>query len=206
MSMGRSSTNRRRQRSVRVTVSVLCLGLATLVVLASLPTRSALWTSLAAVAAMVLAWASLRIMWTEVLQTRRDTARERAHTAAAYQQLFAERAVEHAEFTEAITDRLATSQLALRETSGQRDAAVRRAQAAESRSIADARRLVETQQRLHTVEKTLADRETELVQAREVALAAWDEATNGSGDADLSKLISWAHDSAAAPADQRKRA
>src|SRR5690242_6767260 len=96
---------RRRQRSVRVTVAVALLGVATLAVLLALPTQSAAVLSVAAVSAVVLGWAALRIVWTEVLQSRRENATDRAAAANAYRSLFSERAAEHAEFTTAMTER-----------------------------------------------------------------------------------------------------
>src|SRR5680860_993843 len=69
---------RRRQRSVRVSVSVALLSVATATVLASLPAQSPLWLSLASVMALVLAWGALRITWTGVLRSGREQAGDRA--------------------------------------------------------------------------------------------------------------------------------
>jgi hypothetical protein len=133
------SSSRRRQRSVRVTVAVSLLAAATVAVLASLPTQSPALLSIAAVTALALAWAALRIMWTEVLQSRRENATDRASTATAYRTLFSERAAEHAEFTTAMTERLAESTTSMHELEGALEQARRevaamtqRADAAES--------------------------------------------------------------------------
>ncbi|MEO7351153.1 MAG: hypothetical protein ABIR34_06690, partial [Marmoricola sp.] len=109
---------RRRQRSVRVTVSVALLAVATLAVLASLPAQSPLWLSIASVSALLLSGGALRIMWTEVLASRRENAADRAAAAAAYRTLFGVRAAEHAEFTTAMTERLAQAHLSQRELEG----------------------------------------------------------------------------------------
>src|SRR6201986_5412917 len=101
--MVRSRSARRRQRSVRVTVAVSLLAVATVAVLATLPTQSPAWLSAGSVSALVLGWAALRIVCTEVLQWRREQAADRAATASAYRSLFSERAAEHAEFTTAMT-------------------------------------------------------------------------------------------------------
>src|SRR5690348_12223171 len=98
MAASRSSA-RRRQRSVRVTVAVSLLGIATVAVLVALPTQSPVLLSISAVLAIVLGWAAARMMWTEVLQSRREQATDRAAAASAYKSLFAQRAAEHAEFT-----------------------------------------------------------------------------------------------------------
>ncbi|HEX4189392.1 MAG TPA: hypothetical protein VHZ06_00245 [Marmoricola sp.] len=124
--MVRSRSARRRQRSVRVTVAVSLLAVATVAVLATLPTQSPTWLSAGSVSALVLGWAALRIVWTEVLQSRREQATDRAATASAYRSLFSERAAEHAEFTTAMTERLATSTVTMHELQGELVASQRR--------------------------------------------------------------------------------
>ncbi|MFL6107699.1 MAG: hypothetical protein ACJ716_15660 [Marmoricola sp.] len=117
--MPRNRTSaRRRQRSVRVTVAVVLLTVATVAVLAALPTQSPALLSVAAVTSVALGWASVRIVWTEVLQSRRENATDRAATATAYKSLFSQRAAEHAEFTTAMTERLAESNKTLHEYQG----------------------------------------------------------------------------------------
>jgi len=138
------SRNRRRQRSVRVTVAVGLLSLATLAVLGSLPTQSPLWLSLASTSAIVLSWAALRITWTEVLQSRRENSADRAAAATAYRELFSVRAAEHAEFTEAMTERLAEAHLAQRELEGLVAYQEGRARRAETKLVAESKALVET--------------------------------------------------------------
>src|SRR5689334_21002036 len=69
---------RRRQRSVRVTVAVALLGVATALVLLALPTQSPLWLSVASVVALASGWAAARIVYTELAQSRREAAADRA--------------------------------------------------------------------------------------------------------------------------------
>lgn len=149
MARNRSSA-RRRQRSVRVTVAVSLLAVATVAVLVALPTQSPVLLSVAAVAAVLLGWAAVRIVWTEVLQSRRENATDRAATATAYKSLFSQRAAEHAEFTTAMTERLAESNQTLHEYQAamvlaQREAAsvLVRAEAAESAHAAALVRVAE---------------------------------------------------------------
>jgi hypothetical protein len=156
------NTRRRRQRSVRVTVAVGLLGLATVGVLAALPTRSALWLGISSVAAIVLAWAALRMMWTEVLQSRRVNAADRAAAASAYRSLFSVRAAEHAEFTTAMTERLAEAHLSQRELEGQ---------VAQTET-----QLVESRSRIVALEQELAVREADDVDS----LAVWEASTRPS--------------------------
>jgi hypothetical protein len=159
------TTMRRRQRSVRVTVSVALLSVATAVVLASLPAQSPLWLSLASVTALAMSWVALRIMWTEVLQSRRENAADRAAAAMAYRTLFTVRAAEHAEFTTAMTERLAEAHLSQRELEGLVTQHETRAQRAESK-------LLEVQDRVQTLQETIAALRAE---DSVVDLVAWDE-------------------------------
>ena len=171
MARNRSSA-RRRQRSVRVTVAVSLLAAATVAVLAALPTQSPALLSAAALTALALGWASLRIVWTEVLQSRREHATDRAATATAYKSLFSERAAEHAEFTTAMTERLAESnqtmleyQAAMVLAQRQNAAALVRAEAAESAQAAALVRVAEL------------ERSIEMLRAEEIVedLVAFDE-------------------------------
>ena len=197
--------HRRRQRSVRVTVAVTLLGTATVLVLAALPTRSVLWLSLSSVAAMVLAWAALRMMWTEVLQSRRENAADRAASAKAYRELFSVRAAEHAEFTTAMTERLAEAQLGRRDLEGLLNQAQNRALRAERKLVTESRALVEMRARVHRLEQSLAARQPEDVDA----LAGW-EAEGGAGDPTgdaVTDLVAWQeqHDTAVRESVSRSR-
>ncbi|WP_234410770.1 SPX domain-containing protein [Nocardioides terrigena] len=92
------SASRRRQRSTRLTVAVALLAVATLLVGWALVAGIGWLTSLVAVAALVLGAAATRITHTEVMQARRDAARDRAEQASAYAALTAERTAENAVF------------------------------------------------------------------------------------------------------------
>jgi len=164
---------RRRQRSVRVTVAVSLLSVATVAVLVSLPAQSALWLSLASVTALALSWGALRMMWTEVLQSRRENAADRAAAAAAYRNLFTVRAAEHAEFTSAMTERLAQAHLSQRELEGLIVQHETRAQRAESKLSAEMKAHTETRGRVQQLELALASLRRE--DGSVVDLVTWDE-------------------------------
>jgi hypothetical protein len=118
------------------------------------------------VSAVVLAWAALRMMWTEVLQSRRANAADRSAAAKAYRTLFSARAAEHAEFTTAMTERLAEANLSRRELEG------RMAQQ-ESQLVLGERALDEAHHRVHELEHLLAVRDAEDADA----LASWEPAS-----------------------------
>lgn len=195
--MATRNSARRRQRSVRVTVSVILLAVATAAVVLALPTQSPLLLSISSVVAIVLAWAALRIMWTEVLQTRREHHRDRAEQAATYQSLFAERAADHAEFTTAMTERLAAANLTQRELEGaliasQREYAetVVRAESAETALVEAIGRVAELSEELATVSEELASVSEELASQQaeeEEALAALEDE-----EPSVEQLVAWA--------------
>lgn len=176
-----ASPARRRQRSVRVTVAVTLMAVSTVAVVVALAMRSLGAVSAAAVLTLLLGWAALRILWTEVLQSRRESAVERAATAQAYRTLFSERAAEHAEFTTAMTDRMARSADLQRELQSLLVAEQRRAAAAESRLGTTSRGLDEARARIEELEAELARRAAEEEAAAADALASW-EADGGQAD------------------------
>jgi hypothetical protein len=185
---------RRRQRSVRVTVAVVLLGVATLGVLVALPTQSPAFLSASSVGALAFGWAALRIMWTEVLQSRRENAADRAAAASAYKSLFSLRAAEHAEFTTAMTERLAESNLSVRELQGELVQAQRHLASSQ-------RRLAEASSRAESAEKSLEQIRAERAAEEADALASW-EADGGPARGSVDELVSWEQKAAEIRAEQ----
>ncbi len=163
---------RRRQRSVRVTVAVSLLSVATAIVLVSVSLQSVVWLVVASAVALALAWGALRTMWTEVLQARRDNAADRAAAAAAYRNLFATRAAEQAAFSTAMTERLAQAHLAQRELEGLVVQHETRAQRAETKLAAETEALDEARFRVESLEQALVALQDD---GSVVDLVAWDE-------------------------------
>jgi hypothetical protein len=182
---------RRRQRSVRVTVAVVLLSVATVGVLAALPTQSPVLLSVSAVTALALAWAALRIMWTEVLQTRRENATDRAATASAYKSLFSERAAEHAEFTTAMTERLAESNLSVRELQGELVQAQRHAAAALLRAESSEQTLENARDRVGELERSIEMLRSERAAEEAQALASWEAEGGEPARGSVDELVSW---------------
>ena len=196
--MATSSPNRpvsrRRQRSVRVTVAAALLSLATLAVVLALPTQSAGWLSVSSVVALVCGFAAARIVYNELVQSRREAATDRAAQAQAYRSMFSERAEEHAEFTTAMTERLANRERAVRELEGTIVLAEQRALEAEARVRREARRANEAAEHVAELQQALEIRKAE--EADELAswegweaetvvdLLAWDEKVTAAAHAD----------------------
>ena len=186
--MAAATPQRRRQRSVRVTVAVLLLSVATAVVVVALPTQSSFWLSLASVGAIALSWAALRIMWTEVLQSRQESARERAATANAYKSLYAERAADHAEFTSVMTERLAESTKVQRELEHEVVTHQRAAVESAAKLTATADELKSAQDRVTELEHSLAEQRAEA----DEALTEW----VATGEPSVQALAEWEADQA----------
>jgi hypothetical protein len=165
--------SRRRQRSVRVTVAVALLSLATAAVLLALPTQSPVWLSVASVLALACGWAAARIIYTELAQSRRDNAADRAAQAQAYKSLFSARASEHAEFTTAMTDRIAAREAELAELQEGLVEAQRRAGEAEARVQREARRANDASNEVASLKERV--QELEIRKAEEAdELATWE--------------------------------
>jgi hypothetical protein len=199
------ASSRRRQRSVRVTVAVALLVAATAVVALALSTQSPLLLSFSSVFALVCGAAAARIVYSELLQSRREAAADRAAQARAYRLMFHERAAEHAEFTTAMTDRLAARDRSIQELEGTIVLAEARAIEAETRVKREARRANEAQDRVVELQEQLEIRKAE--QADE--LATW-ESWDGALDAEtVVDLLAWEEKVQAGAADsgaERKRA
>lgn len=103
------SPQRRRQRSIAVTVAIALLSAATAVLAGAFVAAPNALLRLALVAVLIMAWAALRIMWTAILAARFEHAAERSEAARAATNLAARRAAQNAEFVATMSERLATS-------------------------------------------------------------------------------------------------
>ncbi|MFL5833684.1 MAG: hypothetical protein ACJ76B_06865 [Solirubrobacterales bacterium] len=175
-------------------MALVLLGVATFGVLLALPSQSPALLSASSVGALVFGWAALRIMWNEVLQSRRENAADRAATASAYKSLFSLRAAEHAEFTTAMTERLAESNLSVRELQGELVQAQRRLASTE-------RQRAEAATRAASAEKSLEQIRAERAAEEADALASW-EADGGPARGSVDELVSWEQKAAEIRAEQ----
>ena len=156
------SPQRRRQRSVAVTVAIGLSAAAALLICAALavgasPEMSGL-ARLALIAALIMGWVALRIMWTEILAARFEHAAERSEAARAATTLAARRAAQNAEFVATMNERLASSRRVAQEmTNAAADAQHQAAQlglrlrAEQRRSSQLAQRIAELDDELRSV-------------------------------------------------------
>lgn len=185
-------------------MAVALLALATLVVVLALPTQSPLWLSFSSVFALLCGATASRIVYSELLQSRQEAAADRAAQAQAYKTMFNERAAEHAEFTSAMTERLAARDKSIHELEGTIVLAEARAIEAETRVKREARRANDAQELVAKLQEQLEIRKAE--QADE--LATW-EGFEGMDVETVVDLLAWEEKvqaSAGEAKDDRKHA
>ena len=99
-----------------------------------------LLVTLAAVLGVVLGAAATRITHSELVETRREAARDRAQQAQAYRDLTVARTAEHAEFTAGMQARIASHEQSIAELEVALTSAQKRAAEATRKMNAEARR------------------------------------------------------------------
>jgi chromosome segregation ATPase len=176
-----SSAGRRRQRSTRLTVAVVLLALAALAVVGAVISGTWILMVLAAALGVVLGAAATRITHSELAETRREAARDRAEQARAYRDLTVARTAEHTAFAESMQERLSHQETAVHELEDALSAAQGRAAEATRKLNAEARRANaaetvgrETGERLEQAEQRAAEaivRVVELEQELDVVRA-----------------------------------
>jgi hypothetical protein len=164
-------------------VAVALLALATLVVVVALPTQSPVWLSFSSVFALLCGATASRIVYSELLQSRREAATDRAAQAQAYKTMFTERAAEHAEFTTAMTDRLAARDKSIKELESTIVLAEQRAIEAETRVKRESRRANEAQELVAKLQAQLELRKAEEQSEDAVSFEGWD------GTVDLETVV-----------------
>ena len=191
MSSPRSAgQSRRRQRSVRVTVSCCLLVLATLVVVAALVTGSQPAAAAASLFALVCGFAATRIVVNELAQSRRDAARDRAAQAHAYQLIYADRVAEHNRVAASMTEQIVERDGQIGRLLATVRVAGRRVDEAEDRASREAARSAELQGLLDVASRALEEQAD--------AVAFWD----GEEVPAVMDLLAWEKRVAAVTSDQ----
>lgn len=137
---------RKIQRSVRVTVAVTLMGVTVLAV--GWAVLLSVVVGPAAVLGLLAGATAVRIMYGEVVQTRREAARRRATQARSFRAALATNHAEHQAYSAMMADRLTDRDRTIAELSDTVRGAGRRADEAEMRVRRESRRANEAQERL----------------------------------------------------------
>ena len=176
------SGRRRVQRSVRLVVAVCLLVVVALLVVASVVTAT--FVTVAALIAVVGGIAAARIVYAELLQTRRDHLAQRADLARAYRESLTSAHADHVAFADTMKSRVRDRDTTITELHGTIALAERRVGDAEARVLreskranAECERADEAQERLAAVlEEVLGTSGPEDVDADRAAAGVFDEA------------------------------
>ncbi len=183
-----TQATRRRQRSTRVTVAIGLLLLAALGVsgaVVAVESAGASWLLMAGAGALAVALgaAATRITHSELVDSRRTAAADRAQLAQGYSHLTAQRATEHASYVSTIESRIAEREDTLEQLEMALSAAQRRAATATRKKNDESRRsaglqvqLVQAEDRATDAMVKVHELEQELVTLRaelDSVTAAW---------------------------------
>lgn len=194
----RPIVNRRRQRSTRVTVAVAAIVLAGVLVLGAVASGSSVLVVAAAIASVVLGAGAVRITYSELLQTRRDAAEDRARQAQAYRDITARRTAENMTFAEKLRAQIVDRQEVIGHLEVELSKALERAATATLKMSGEARRADLAEQDNVRLVASVDDADTRAAEA--IVRVAELEAEL---DAMRSELEAW---QAMVNEDQRKRA
>jgi hypothetical protein len=130
---------RRRQRSVRLTVASALIAVAAVLTAIAVGTQSVVLLNVAAVGAVVLGGVAARIVYAELVVARRAHQADRTAQAKAYRAITDQRVAEQQEFAGVMTERLASSVRTVREL--------------ESTLVLAERRVAESEQKASTAQR-----------------------------------------------------
>jgi hypothetical protein len=168
------SVNRRRQRSVRVTVAVALLAFATVVVLAALLTGQTWGLGAAAVVAWGAGVVASRIISNELAASRREHARERAEQAQAYNDLAERRESEHEEAAASMRRQVEDHATTITRLRANLRLAEKRAELAEQTADRNKVAVAKAQQEVAALKSRIAELEAERERAGEPAESIFD--------------------------------
>lgn len=160
-----SPAARRRQRSTRVTVAVGLLLFAAVLVVGAVATGQFALVLLSAIAALALGAASTRITWSELAQTRRDAAADRARQAQAYRDITSRRAAENVAFAQDMRSRIAEREEVIGHLEVELGRALERAATSTLKMSAEARRAELAESTVSRLTQSIEESETRAADA-----------------------------------------
>jgi hypothetical protein len=160
-----SPQTRRRQRSTRVVLAVALVTTAAVVVIGAVLSASLTFVSVAAVLAVVLGATAVRITHTELMQSRREAAADRAQQAQGYRTLTETRTREHRAFVDTMTTKVGQTEQAVTQLESAVVASQGRAAEAAKRLRAESRRADEAEAEGSRLAVALEDSEERAAEA-----------------------------------------
>lgn len=170
--MAKRSPSRRSQRRLRVTVAAFLLMSAIAIAVLAVLIHTMTWLTVSTVVALVFGIAATRIVYSEMVQDRRETAADRARQADGYRLLFVARARENVGFAEAMARRIAQRDRSIGELEGTIRLAEKRATIAEKRAKSETLRADDATELLSNLQRQLQISDPELIDE----LAVWEGA------------------------------
>lgn len=199
------SGSRRLQRSVRLTVASSLLLLSAVIVAVAVAASS--WGGAAAVLSVIAGVVAVRMVYAEVVSTRRHAAIDRAAQARAFGADLARKRREHTAFTQAMTAKVEGQQRTIASLEGTIRLADKRADEAETRVRREARRANEAQARLSSLLDEVLMHRTLPVADANVTSAEEDELFDQTDLPTIINLLAWEdHANAAVVEDLRRQA
>lgn len=213
------SVNRRRQRSVRITVALVLLAVATVVVAVAFLAGGAAWLGFAALVAWGAGIAASRIISNELAASRRDHARDRADQAQAYSELEEQRVAEQVRFAATMKQKVEDHATTIKRLKSTLRLAEKRAEFAEQTADRNKVAVAKAHQEIAALKARIAELEAQLTEAVQAGAGADEESEEYvydldslQGDADaptVVDLLAWegqAKASAGSRLDERKQA
>ena len=170
--MAKRSPSRRRQRRVRVTVAVCILAVATTVAVPALYIQSVIWLSVTVVVTLVGGISATRIVYTEMLEDRRENAVERARLAGANRTSSVALSRDNTTFAEGMSRKVKDRDKSISELEGTICLAEKRVSLAEHHARHEAANAKEANFALAELQQRVQDVKAELVDE----LAVWEGA------------------------------
>ncbi len=140
--MTNRSPSRRRQRRIRITVAIVMLVFAAAVATAALVIGTSTLLSIAVVVVLICGIAAARTVYSELLESRRSYAKERADIAVDYQRLAERQSRANRAFADSMADRIAERTSLINQLHGTINQAETRATTAEQRALEAEQRAV----------------------------------------------------------------
>lgn len=159
------SSARRRQRSTRLVTAVTLVASAAVFAVVSVVLSMPVLTAVAAVVGVLLGAAATKIVHTELVETRRAAAKDRADQARAYVEVTQQRTAENIEFAKTMERKIVEREQTIHELELELGQAQRQAAEAARNKFAEARRANVAEAEQKVLQRSLTSLESQSAEA-----------------------------------------